>query len=159
VLIKYVLSALSIFQFSSLLAPQTIKSSISTLLQRFLWEGGKTDNKKFHLINWEIVKQPKENGYLRIKDPMLTNLAIGVKILCNLSSGRNDWWKQVLKKKYLIGDRLRCLDQCNSLSRGCPVGKLLSTSIPLIQSQLTWILGNGRNILTGADSIMGKQPL
>jgi hypothetical protein len=68
------------------------------LLRRFLWEGGKTDKKKFHLIKWDIVKQPKENGGLGIKDPALTNLAMGEKILWNLVSGRNDWWKQVLKK-------------------------------------------------------------
>jgi hypothetical protein len=47
----------------------------------------------------------------------------------------------------------------HSLNRGSPIGKLLSASIPLIQSQLTWIPGNGRKILIGADSIMGKQPL
>jgi hypothetical protein len=81
VLIKYVLSALPIFQFSSLLAPQNVKSAISRLLRRFLWEGGKTDKNKFHLINWDIVKQPKENGGLSIKDPVLTNLAMGAKIL------------------------------------------------------------------------------
>ena len=56
VLIKSVLSALPIFQFSSLLSPQNVKSAISRLLRRFLWEGGKTDKKKFRPINWDIVK-------------------------------------------------------------------------------------------------------
>jgi len=42
VLIKSVLSALPTFQFSSLLSPHNVKSSISNLLRRFLWEGGKT---------------------------------------------------------------------------------------------------------------------
>jgi hypothetical protein len=93
VLIKSVLSALPIFQFSSLLAPQNVKNSISILLRRFLWEGGKTDKKKYHLIKWDIVKHPKESGGLGIKDPGLSNLAMGEKILWNLVSGRNDWWK------------------------------------------------------------------
>jgi len=142
-LLKFVLAVLPIFQLSSLFAPQNVKATISRLLRRFLWEGGKTDKKKFHLINWNIVKRPKENGGLSIKDPVLTNLAMGAKILWNLVSGRNDLWKQVLKRKYLIGDRLRCPDQCDSLRGGSPVGKLLSASIPLIQIQLTWISGNG----------------
>jgi hypothetical protein len=159
VLIKSVLSALPIFQFSSLLAPQNVKSSISSLLRRFLWEGGKTDKKKYHLIKWDIVKHPKENGGLGIRDPGLSNLAMGAKILWNLVSRKNDWWKRILQKKYLVGSRLRCLDQRHSLDSGSPIGKLLSASIPLIQSQLTWIPGNGRKILIGADNIMGKQPL
>jgi hypothetical protein len=159
VLIKSVLSALPIFQFSSLLAPQNVKNTISTLLRRFLWEGGKTDKKKYHLIKWDIVKHPKESEGLGIRDPGLSNLAMGAKILWNLVSGRNDWWKQILKEKYLVGDRLRCLDQHHSLNNGSPIGKLFSASIPLLQSQLTWIPGNGRKILIGTDNIMGKQPL
>jgi hypothetical protein len=90
VLIKSVLSALPIFQFSSLLSPQNVKYAISRLLRHFLWEGGKTNKNKFHLINWDIIKQPKENGGLSIKDLVLTNLAMGEKILWNLASGRND---------------------------------------------------------------------
>jgi hypothetical protein len=159
VLIKSVLSSLPIFQFSSLLSPQNVKSSISSLLRRFLWEGGKTDTKKFHLIKWDIVKHPKENRDLGIRDPGLSNLAMGEKILWNLVSGENDWWKRILQKKYLVGNKLRCLDQRHSLDSGSPIGNLLSTSIPLIQSQLTWIHGNGRKILIGEDNIMGKQPL
>jgi hypothetical protein len=79
VLIKYVLSTLPIFQFSSLLAPQNVKSTISSLLWCFIWEGGKTDTNKFHLIKWDIVKHPKENGGLGIRDHGLSNLSMGVK--------------------------------------------------------------------------------
>lgn len=159
VLIKSVLSMLPIFQFSSLLAPQNVKNSISILLRCFIWEGGKTEKKKYHLIKWDIVKHPNESGGLGIKDLGLSNLAMGAKILWNLVSGRNDWWKRILKAKYLIGDRLRGLDQHHSLNSGSPIGKLVLASIPLLQSQLTWIPENGRKILIGIDSIMDKQPL
>jgi hypothetical protein len=143
ILIKSVLSALHIFQFSSLLAPQNVKSSISSLLRRFLWEGGKTDKKKYHLIKWDIVKHPKEKRGLGIRYPSLSNLGMGAKILWNVVFGKNDWWKRILQKTYLVGSRLRCLEQCHSLDSGSPIGKLLFASIPLIQIQLTWIPGNG----------------
>ena len=42
ILIKAVLSALPIFQYSLLLAPKSITSQISKLLRDFLWNGGKT---------------------------------------------------------------------------------------------------------------------
>jgi hypothetical protein len=47
-------------------------------------KGGKTNSKKFHLINWNIVRDMKENGGLYIKDPSLMNLAMWVKILWRL---------------------------------------------------------------------------
>jgi hypothetical protein len=159
VLIKSILSALPIFQFSSLLAPQSIKSSISSPLRRFLWEGRKTDTKKFHLVNWDMVKQPQKNSGMGIKDPVLSNLAMEANFLWNLVSGRKDWWKIILLKKYLAGNRLRHLDQQHSLKSGSPIGKLLSASIPLIQSHLAWIPRNGRKILIGTYIIMGKQSL
>jgi hypothetical protein len=49
VLIKSVLSALPIFQFSSLLAPKGILKDLAQLIHKFLWQGGKSNHKKFHL--------------------------------------------------------------------------------------------------------------
>jgi hypothetical protein len=41
VLVKYVLSSLPIFQFSSLLAPVGIKKYLAEEIHKFLWQGGK----------------------------------------------------------------------------------------------------------------------
>jgi hypothetical protein len=49
VLIKAVLSALLVFQFSSLLAPRNIKSSIAQEIKKFLWQGGKSNSKRLPL--------------------------------------------------------------------------------------------------------------
>jgi hypothetical protein len=88
-------------------------------------------------------KTPSEKWRPGHKISCPLQLGNGRKFLWNLISGRKEWWKTILLKKYLAGDRLRCLDQQHSLSSGSPIGKLLSASIPLIQSQLTWIPGNG----------------
>jgi hypothetical protein len=62
VLIKAMLSAFPIYQFSSLLAPASIKSSLAQSIRKFLWEGGKTNRKRYHLVKWQVVREPKELG-------------------------------------------------------------------------------------------------
>jgi len=81
VLIKSVLSALPIFQYSTLLALVGIKQQIAQEIRRFLLQAGHTDSKRFHLVNWTTVRAPKAHSGLGIKDPALMNLAMGVKIL------------------------------------------------------------------------------
>jgi hypothetical protein len=70
---------------------------------------GKTNSKKFHLIDWSIVRSPKDNGGLGIKHPSLMNMAMGSKILWHLISSQSEWWKNVLVK-YLHGSKKQCLD-------------------------------------------------
>lgn len=86
------------------------------------------------------------------------NIALGVKVLWHLITGQFDWWKQVLFKKYLHGNRKRCLDHPLDEGRGSPIWKLCKAVACLIQSKLTWIPGNGRLISIWDDSIMGKPP-
>ena len=81
ILIKAVLLALPIFQFSLLLSRKFILAQISKLLRDFLWEGGKGNQKKLHLVNWDILKRPIVKGGLQIRDPELENLALGGKLI------------------------------------------------------------------------------
>lgn len=81
VLIKSVLLALPIFQSSPLLAHTNVKLSIPQELRHFLWEGGRSNTKRFHLVNWNIIRAPKANGGLGIKNPVLSNIVVGSKLL------------------------------------------------------------------------------
>lgn len=134
VLIKYVLSTLPIFQFSLLLTPCRIKSAIAQELWRFLRQGGRTNSKRFHLINWNIIKAPKACGGLGIKDPSIFNIALGSKILWRLVIGKNEWWKKVIVHKYLSGERLGYLDMVPMVIGGSKIWKLLKASISLIKN-------------------------
>jgi hypothetical protein len=99
-LFKSFLSALLIFHFSSLLAPaKYIKIS------KFLWLGGNYNTKRMHLVKWNVVREPKAHGGLEITDPMISNLALRKNILWRLVSGNQEWWKKVIKHKYLVDDR------------------------------------------------------
>ena len=77
VLVKSVLTSFPIFQFSSLLAPIGIKKEMAKLIQKFLWQGGKENEKKFHMVNWSTVYAQKENGGLGIHDLEKINISLG----------------------------------------------------------------------------------
>lgn len=51
------------------------------MMRKFIWENEKTNAKKFHLINRIIVRSPKLNGGLGIRDPFPFNQALGAKIV------------------------------------------------------------------------------
>ena len=88
ILINFVLTSLPIYQCSVLLAPKTITNKIEELLRRFLWEGGRNNEKKLHLVSWDKVTKPKLEGGLQIRDVATQNLAMGGKILWNMISGK-----------------------------------------------------------------------
>ena len=76
----------------------------------FLWKGGKTLGRKFNLVNWSKVLEDKNRGGLGIRDPGLMNQEMGAKLVWHFISGRKEWWKEFLKKKYLKTPRARSLE-------------------------------------------------
>ena len=64
ILIKAIISSLSIFQASFLLAPNSIMDQFSKLIKDFLRQGGKGNYRKFHLVKWDKVKLPLTEGSL-----------------------------------------------------------------------------------------------
>jgi hypothetical protein len=55
--------------------PKSIMNQMARGIRKYLWEGGKTNNKKLHLINWKMVRASNYRGELTIRDHILINLA------------------------------------------------------------------------------------
>lgn len=109
ILIKTVLSALPIYQAAFLLAPKSVTDQISKILRDFLWQGGKGNQNKFHLVKWDVVKHPTTKGGLQIRDPALVNLALGGKIIWKLFKDPKHPVCDTLKSKYAHQTPLRSL--------------------------------------------------
>jgi hypothetical protein len=146
ILVKLVLSTLPFFNTPLCYPDGSIKREIAQEIRKFLWEGGKSNNKIFHLVNWQVVRAPKSHGGLGVKDPILANLALGSKMLWRMITREFDWWKKSLIFKYFQKDRLRGLENQQLHPNGSPIWKLLQASFPLLQRKLTWIPGNGKCI-------------
>ena len=100
-LIQSILSAYPIYISSMVLSPNIITNNISMEIRKFLWQGGKVQSKKFHLVKWDVVKTPKLNEGLGIRVPEQMNKALGAKLVWRMVSGSKDWWKEVIGKKYI----------------------------------------------------------
>jgi hypothetical protein len=158
ILIKSVLSALPIYQAAFLLAPRSVTEQISKLLRDFLWQGGKGNENKIHLVNWEVVKKPMAEGGLQIRDPTLANLTLGGKILWTLIHEPTHPVSVTLRAKYGVNKSLSNL-QCDSSVNCTQVWKLCCKSSNFFKKSVYRIPGNGKRTLLWLDSIMGREPL
>eukprot|EP00253_Pinus_taeda_P014894 PITA_14894 len=159
ILIKSVLISMPLFQHSILLAPKTFLSKMDGMLRRFLWEGGKNNERRLHLVNWDTIKRPFLEGGLQMRDLATQNLALGSKILWNIVAGKISWSKKVLWKKYFHGQHLRSLDHLPKTIKGAPILKLCIAALEHFSSNLYWIPSNGKKIRIWEDQILGDQPL
>eukprot|EP00253_Pinus_taeda_P021837 PITA_21837 len=139
ILMKAVLSSLPLYQHSILLAPKTFINKMEVLLRRFLWEGGKNNERRLHLVKWDTIKKPFMEGGLQIHDLAAQNLALGTKLLWDIVSRKLNWSKKVLWRKYFHGKRLRCLDQPPRSSKGSPVFKICIKALEHFSHKLYWI--------------------
>jgi ribonuclease HI len=157
-LIRSVLSALPTFQASLLLAPRQIADQISCLIRNFLWSGGKGNSNRFHLVNWELVKRPINEGGLQIRDPLQANLALGCKILWQLTSEPTHPISQILILKYLRNKSIITFNPASS-PKGTLAWSLCCRGIDFFRMHLYKIPGNGKKTRLWRDRIMGHHPL
>ena len=158
ILIKAVLSSLPIFHSFLLLDPKSILSHISKILMDFLWEGGKGNQNKMHLVSWDILKRSTSEGGLQIHDPELENLALGGKFIQQLYADKNHLVSKIFWMKYLKDGSLRNLKTANTPT--CTIiWNLCRRGIDNIHHQLYRIPGNGKRILLWGDKILGNLPV
>jgi exonuclease III len=157
-LIKSVLSAIPLYQAAFLLAPRTVNEQISKLIRDFLWQGGKGNDNKLHLVNWETVRRPTAEGGLQIRDPSLANLALGGKILWMLIDDPMHPVSSTLRAKYGVNSSLSNL-QVDSSANCTHMWKLCCKSSKFFKNLVYRIPGNGKRTSIWMESIMGREPL
>ena len=136
ILLKSVLSSIPVYQNTILLAPKSFISKVDALLRRFLWEGGKNNERRLHLVSWDKIKKPILEGGLQVRNIAVQNLDLGSKLLWNLVSGHTSWSKKVLWKKYFQGSHSRCLDKPPRTLTESPIFKLCLTALERFKSNL-----------------------
>eukprot|EP00253_Pinus_taeda_P007380 PITA_07380 len=158
ILIKSQLSSLIIYQAAFLLAPRNIMDQISSLIRNFLWQGGRGNDKKLHLVNWETVKKPIDEGGLQIRDPALANLALGSKILWKMFKEPSHPVSLILRSKYTNSNDLRTLHL--EYTANCTLlWKLCYKSNKIFKRNIYRIPANGKGISIWQDRIMGRNSL
>ena len=96
------------------------------------------------MLNWNTVTTPKQHGGLGIRDPRLTNLAIGAKLWWGLVIKPKEWWAQVIRRKYFKQQEQE--NEYIPTTQGSPIWHILLSSSPLITQNIKRIPGNGLTI-------------
>ncbi len=143
ILIKSLLSTLPIYQVAFLLAPRNVMDQISKLLRDFLWQGGKGNERKMHLANWDLVKRAIAEGGLQIRDPSLVNLALGGKLLWKLAHEPKHPISAILLSKYAHNSSFSNL-QFDPLVNSLQVWTLCCKSSVFFKKSLYRVRGNGK---------------
>ncbi|GLT52280.1 hypothetical protein SLA2020_256280 [Shorea laevis] len=122
--------------------------------RKFLW-GSDVQNKP-HLVNWEIVCQPRDLGGLGLRSARENNQALITKLGWQLVSDPNKPWCRALLAKYLhSGSLLTCpLVQAASVT-----WKSILRCRSLLQLGLRWRIGDGHQVKFWEDVWVGDKPL
>jgi hypothetical protein len=98
-LIKSTLSNLPTYMMSLYPIPAHVAKRIEKIQRDFLW-GGLNDEAKLHLIEWDMVCSPMDEGGLGIRNIRRFNQALLGKWLWRFAHEEGAWWRSVLVAKY-----------------------------------------------------------
>ncbi|WVZ69841.1 hypothetical protein U9M48_018567 [Paspalum notatum var. saurae] len=99
VLINSVLSSLPMFMLSFFAIPKGVLKKLEYFRSRFFWQNDQ-HKKKYHLIKWHQIRQPKEQGGLGIIDLEVQNKCLLSKWLFKLAN-EDGIWQNLIRNKYL----------------------------------------------------------
>ena len=137
-LLNSVLSAIPLYWLSIYRLPVKIRHKIDKIRRKFLWHGGNSTRKKYHLVEWRVVCKSKNQGGLGILDLKLMNKALLAKWWIRFSDNTvQGKWKDIIRSKY--GTRTAptiCSPFCRSILK----------DIPVINLGLNKEIGNGQTI-------------
>ncbi|WVZ49806.1 hypothetical protein U9M48_001132 [Paspalum notatum var. saurae] len=81
------------------LIPKGVLKKLEYFRSRFFWQNDQ-HNKKYHLIRWDQIRQPKEQGGLGVIDLEVQNKCLMSKWLFKLAN-EDGIWQNLLRAKYL----------------------------------------------------------
>ena len=98
------------------------------------------------MVNWKKMLVAKNNGGLVIRDNGLLNKTLGTKIMWNVATREDVWWKNLVTRKYTHSNRSGIIT----------IWSLCKASIDIVKIQASWMLGNGHGIRIWEDFILGR---
>jgi len=149
---------LHIYQEVFLLTPRHVTDHIATLLRDFLWQVRKGNDKKMHLVNWDIAKRLIAEVRLQIRDPSLVKKALGSKLLWKMIHDPTHPVSIISQSKYADNNALSKMQLQTSASCS-QVWRLCCKSSDFLKKLMYRIPSNGKRTHLWKYRIMGSDPL
>ena len=102
-LAKSVLNALPVYTMQTTVLPQATCANLDALCQGFIWRSN-GEQRRLHLVNWNMVCKPKEYGGLGIRKSTWVNEAFMMKMAWGLLANTEDLWVKIIRGKYMPYD-------------------------------------------------------
>ena len=98
-LIKSVLASIPVYFLSLFPLPVSVANKLEVIQRKFLW-GSFGSDFKFHLVRWNIIKNPISEGRLGVRDLRRFNEALLGKWLWRYMNEKDSLWRRVIRSKY-----------------------------------------------------------
>ncbi|CAN1219300.1 Putative ribonuclease H protein At1g65750, partial [Linum perenne] len=121
--------------------PIAICNIIDRKIRSFIW-GSKEGARKIHLVNWESICKPKDQGGLGVRSAKELNQAFIMKLTWGLMKNTEALWVKVLKTKYLK-QYVNGFSPCKS-KRWSSCWKGINETWPIFTGGLYWGIRNGK---------------
>jgi hypothetical protein len=96
-LINSSLTSVPLYMLSFYRMPVGVKEKIDRIRNNFLWDETE-GHKKYHLVNWQTICMPKDQGGLGVLDLEKMNISLLAKWLWKLFNEDGIWQKNLRKK-------------------------------------------------------------
>ncbi|CAN1809470.1 Putative ribonuclease H protein At1g65750 [Linum perenne] len=135
------LNSLPTYAMQTTLLPAEICEIIDRKIRSFIW-GARDGERKLHLVNWETVCKPKNQGGLGLRSARELNMAYLMKLTWSVLKKPSELWAQVLTTKYMKrtinGLEPKKTKRWSSCWRG------INASWEVFRGGLSWGIRNGR---------------
>jgi len=131
-----------LYLFSILVAPKWVLKAIRNIQRNFLW-GSSGLNRKWALVNWKEVCQPKSEGRLRLRDPLQSNNTMGARIWWNWISKPHIPWAKLWQEKYALGSQWSDLIRISTTTLGSLIWNAAKLHSAFIQEHSFWEIHSG----------------
>jgi mannosylglycoprotein endo-beta-mannosidase len=141
ILLNSSLSSIPTYYMSMHLLPKTILKRMDRTRKKFFWQRG-GEKKKYHLVKWVKVTNPKQKGGLGVKDLRRMNLSLLCRWWWKLEH-EEGIWQEIVRKKYRI---FKGISELQRKPRNSLVWNDLLKVKQLYLKGRIMIVGNGKRI-------------
>ncbi|CAL1381633.1 unnamed protein product [Linum trigynum] len=138
-----VLNALPNYVMQTAVLPISVCDTIDRKVRAFVW-GAEEGRGKAHLVKWETICKPKEEGGLGLRSARALNLAYLMKLGWAFLNKSDDLWIRVMQGKYFkLNDNGDMVMKKSNFSR---LWKGIVETWPIVKERVVWDIRAGRNI-------------
>jgi mannosylglycoprotein endo-beta-mannosidase len=120
--------------------PASICEEAEKICRDFIW-GSTNQHRKCHLVSWEKICRPKEEGGLGFRNLRILNQAYIHKLAWQMVADPNKLWVQVMRAKYKCG--FLSTPNITTRSNSSNVWKAIVKAWEQVKPHLRWVINDG----------------